>query len=65
MSPANLTTGAAPLLTAIEPLVSYICAADYPRAALASALRALQREVEQTNRLAERHLGRTASLPKR
>jgi hypothetical protein len=34
----------------IEPLASYICAADQPRAALASALAVLFSEVEQTNR---------------
>ena len=36
----------------IEPLASYICAADQPRAALASALAALLSEVEATNRAA-------------
>jgi hypothetical protein len=33
----------------IEPLASYICAAERPHAALKSALAALFREVEQTN----------------
>jgi hypothetical protein len=32
----------------IEPLASYICATDRPRAALATTLAALCREVEQT-----------------
>lgn len=36
----------------IEPLASYICAADQPRAALARALAALLSEVEATNRAA-------------
>lgn len=41
----------------IEPLASYICAADRPRAALASALAFLFSEVEQTNRAAIAHFG--------
>lgn len=36
----------------IEPLANYICAADQPRAALASALAILVREIEQTNHAA-------------
>ena len=39
----------------IEPLASYICAADQPRAALLSALAVLFSEVEQTNRAAIAH----------
>jgi hypothetical protein len=39
----------------IEPLASYICAADQPRAALVSALAVLLSEVEQTNRAALEH----------
>jgi len=39
----------------IEPLASYICAADQPRAALLSALAVLFTEVEQTNRAAIAH----------
>jgi hypothetical protein len=39
----------------IEPLASYICAADQPRAALVSALAVLFSEVEQTNRAAIAH----------
>jgi hypothetical protein len=39
----------------IEPLASYICATDQPRAALVSALRVLQSEVEKTNRAAAAH----------
>lgn len=41
----------------IEPLASYICAADQPRRALASALAVLFSEVEQTNRAAIAHFG--------
>jgi hypothetical protein len=40
------------LARVIEPLASYICAADQPKAALASALAVLLREVEQTNQAA-------------
>jgi hypothetical protein len=40
----------------IEPLASYICAADQPRAALRSALAVLFSEVCQTNRAANSHL---------
>lgn len=40
------------LARVIEPLADYICAADRPRAALASALAVLLREVEQTNQTA-------------
>jgi hypothetical protein len=40
------------LARVIEPLASYICAADRPRAALASALAVLVREIEQTNHAA-------------
>jgi hypothetical protein len=36
----------------IEPLASYVCAADRPRAVLLSALSALFDEVEATNRTA-------------
>jgi hypothetical protein len=36
----------------IEPLASYICAAERPHAALKSALAALVRQVEQTNQIA-------------
>ena len=39
----------------IEPLASYICAADQPRATLVSALAVLLSEVEQTNRMALEH----------
>lgn len=44
------------LTRVIEPLASYICAADQPRATLASALKVLLSEVEQTNRIALSHL---------
>jgi hypothetical protein len=40
----------------IEPLVSYICAASQPRAALLSALETLRSEVAQMNRTASSHL---------
>jgi hypothetical protein len=41
----------------IEPLASYICAAEQPGAALLSALAALFSEVEQTNRAALAYVG--------
>jgi hypothetical protein len=41
----------------IEPLASYICAADQPRAALLSALAVLFSEVEQTNQAALAYFG--------
>jgi len=41
----------------IEPLASYICAAEQPRAALMSALAVLLAEVKQTNRAALAHFG--------
>lgn len=40
----------------IEPLASYICAAERPRAALRVALEALVSEVEHTNRAANARL---------
>ena len=43
------------LARVIEPLASYICAADQPRSVLASALAALMSEVEQTHRAALAH----------
>ncbi len=39
----------------VEPLASFICATERPRAALASALRLLCSEVEQTNIAANAH----------
>ena len=39
----------------VEPLASFICATERPRAALASALAILFSEVEQTNRAANAH----------
>jgi hypothetical protein len=39
----------------VEPLASFICATERPRAALASALAILFSEVEQTNRAARGH----------
>jgi hypothetical protein len=41
----------------IEPLASYICAADRPRAALRSILKALLSEVQQTNQTALAYVG--------
>jgi hypothetical protein len=46
------TTKEVELQSVMEPLVSYICAADQPRIALKAALMALARQVEQTNRTA-------------
>ena len=40
----------------IEPLASYICAADQPKAALNQALAALFHELEQMNRTANAHI---------
>ena len=40
----------------IEPLADFICAADQPSIALASALRLLLEGIEQTNRVGRRHL---------
>jgi hypothetical protein len=40
----------------IEPLASYICASEQPKAVLLSALSALVDEVEQTNRAAQAHV---------
>ena len=45
------------LQRAIEPLASYICAAEHPRTTLASALKALYDEVKETNRAAVMHCG--------
>ena len=42
----------------IEPLASYICAADRPKAALHRVVAALLNEVEETNRLAKSHVAR-------
>ena len=39
----------------IEPLANYICAAEQPRSALMTALAALRREVEATNKTAMTH----------
>lgn len=40
----------------IEPLASYICANEQPRAALMSALAVLFEEVQQTHRAANMHV---------
>lgn len=39
----------------VEPLASYICTTERPKTALLSALAALVREVEATNRAANGH----------
>jgi hypothetical protein len=39
----------------VEPLASFICATEKPRAALISAMAILFSEVEQTNRVADAH----------
>jgi hypothetical protein len=39
----------------VEPLASFICATDRPKATLISALAILFSEVEQTNRVANSH----------
>jgi hypothetical protein len=44
------------LQNVIEPLASYICAADHPRAALRIALQLLAAEVATTNRAARAHV---------
>ena len=41
----------------IEPLASYICATDQPKAAMKSALVALFRTVAETNRVASSCIG--------
>ena len=46
----------------IEPLASYICATDEPKAALMSALAVLYREVEKTNRAASAHFRATLAV---
>ena len=40
----------------VEPLASYICATERPRAALRSVVDALLRSVEETHRTAKRHV---------
>ena len=49
MPPSELTR-------VIEPLVSYICASERPRASLRTALAALLAEVKQTNSAARVHV---------
>ena len=46
----------------IEPLTSYICAADQPKAVLNRVVAALFQEVARTNRLARAHVARRPSL---
>ena len=45
----------------IEPLVSYICASEYPKAALHLAFAVLTSEVTQTNRTARGQVASFAS----
>jgi hypothetical protein len=45
----------------LEPLASYICAADHPRSILRSVLTALVQSVEETNRTAAAHFRRLAN----
>jgi hypothetical protein len=45
----------------IEPLASYICAADRPKAALNQALAALLHELEQLNRTAKAHIAKRSA----
>jgi hypothetical protein len=49
-------TSESELKRVIEPLASYLCATDQPRAALHSALKFLFSEVAQTNRVATAHV---------
>ena len=57
-SPSNAASGREQpvadreLARVVEPLVSYICAADRPRAALLSAMAVLRSEMEAINRAA-------------
>jgi hypothetical protein len=46
------------LQNVIEPLASYICAADRPKLVLNRIVAALLNEIEQTNRLARSHVAR-------
>lgn len=46
----------------IEPLASFICATEQPKAALKSALVMLLREVEATNRAATAHFRTTLAV---
>jgi hypothetical protein len=58
MAKINRTLGGAAddnLERVVEPLASFICATERPRAALASALAILMSEIEQTNRAARGH----------
>lgn len=60
MNKLNLNLGVAAgsdLERVLEPLTSYICAADQPKAVLRRVLAAIRSEVEQTNRAAKSHLG--------
>jgi hypothetical protein len=45
----------------IEPLASYICATDQPKAALNLALAVLCHEVEQINRSAKAHIATSST----
>jgi hypothetical protein len=56
LHPVQRATDSA-LESVIEPLASYICATEQPKAALRSALAVLYRAVEETNRVANAHFG--------
>jgi hypothetical protein len=47
----------------IEPLASYICATDQPRAALMTALAVLFNEVDQTFKTASDHIATFSGSP--
>ena len=55
ISRASHLSGESDLVRVVEPLASFICATERPRAALLSALAILFTEVEQTNRAAITH----------
>ena len=52
---ASRTAAESDLERVVEPLASFICATERPKAALRSALAMLFSEVEQTNRAASAH----------
>jgi len=58
----RVTTGKE-LERVIEPLASYIIAANRPRAVLASALAILFSEIEETNKVASAHVTDFAESP--
>jgi hypothetical protein len=58
----TLAASADQLQNVIEPLASYICAADHPRAALRIALQLLAAEVATTSAAAQAHIRAYASV---